>query len=255
MIDIHCHILPGIDDGSKSDTMSIEMAKKAIEEGITHIVATPHHNNGRYLNEKTSIMQAVDELNNLLKHEQLPLTILAGQEPRIYGDLVQDYESDKVLTLNNMGKYILIEFPSNHVPKYAKQLLFDIQLQNLIPIIVHPERNQEIMEKPDLLYQFVQDGALTQVTASSITGNFGKKIKRFSLELLDFNLTHVVASDAHNTTGRSFHLREAYEVVEKEFGRDYRYLLEDNAEIIVSGGHVYKEQPQRIQKKKFLGIF
>jgi protein-tyrosine phosphatase len=255
MIDLHCHILPGIDDGAKSETMSIEMAKKAVAEGITHIVATPHHNNGRYVNEKTSIMLAVDELNSILVREQLPLTILPGQEPRIYGDILQDYQADNILTINNLGKYMLIEFPSNHVPKYAKQLLFDIQLQDIIPIIVHPERNQELIEKPNLLYQFVQDGALTQVTASSISGNFGKKIKKFSLELLDFNLTHVIASDAHNTSGRSFHLREAYEVVEKELGRDYRYILEDNAEIIITGGHVYKEQPQRIQKKKFLGIF
>jgi protein-tyrosine phosphatase len=254
LIDIHCHILPGVDDGASDMKASLEMAKAAVEEGITTIIATPHLS-PRYQNHKTTILQKVQTLNETLKTEKIPLTILPGQEPRIYGEMVEDYESGKLLTLNDGNKYIFVELPSNHVPRYTKQLLFDIQLKGLTPIIVHPERNQEVIEHPDVLYSFVKDGTLTQITASSITGHFGKKVKKFSLELVENNLTHFIASDAHNITSRAFRLQRAYEEVENEFGVSQRYLLQENAEYLLNGENVVIEIPERVKKKKFFGLF
>lgn len=255
MIDIHCHILPGTDDGSKDLDMSIKMAKAAVDEGITHIIATPHHNNGQYLNVKQEIINKVARLNEALVNQQIPLTILPGQETRIYGEILEDYDNGEILSLNNTGKYIFIELPSNHVPRYTEQLLFDIQLKGLTPIIVHPERNQEIIENPDKLYQFVKKGAITQVTGSSVAGYFGKKIKKFSLQLIEANLTHFIASDAHNLSGRSFKMREAYGVVEKEFGMNGVYLFKENAELLIENKTIFKEIPERVKKKKILGLF
>ena len=255
MIDIHCHIVFGVDDGAKDLNDSIEMAKAAVDEGITTIIATHHHHNGQYTNSKQDIISRVEILNDELKQRQIPLNILPGQEPRIYGEILGDYNNGQILTLNNSDKYIFIELPSGHVPRYTEKLLFDIQMKGLVPIIVHPERNQEIIENSDILYQFVKKGACSQVTASSVAGYFGKKIKKFSLQLIEANLTHFIASDAHNLSSRSFKMREAYAVVEKEFGMNGVYLFQENAELLIDSKTIYKEIPTRVKKRKILGIF
>lgn len=254
MIDLHCHILPEIDDGAASLADSLSMAKLAVEEGITTIIATPHHNNGRYENPKQLILDKVAGLNAALQQEEIALSILPGQEPAITGELMEDYEKKEILTLNQ-SQYVFIELPASQVPRYTEKMLFDLQLKGLVPVIVHPERNQEIHERPELLYQLVKKGALAQVTAGSVCGKFGKKIKSFSEQLIEANLVHFVASDAHNVTSRAFHLRQAYDVIEGKYGVDMVYLFMDNAELVVDGSNVYKEVPERVKRKKFLGIF
>ncbi len=255
MIDIHCHILAGIDDGPKTVEQSLEMARLAVEEGITTIIATPHHLNGSYENPRQTIFAEVDKLNQVLNNANIPLTVLPGQETRIHGEMVENFEKGEILTLTNSNQYVFVELPSSHVPRYTNQLLYDIQMLGLTPIIVHPERNSEIIETPDLLYKLVKSGTLTQVTASSVTGRFGKKIKKFTNDLIEHNLTHFIASDAHNTTSRSFHLREAYETIEKQNGASFRYLYQENTELLVGGKHVIGEPPEKIKRKKFLGLF
>lgn len=255
MIDLHCHILPGIDDGALDEKISLKMAQKAVSEGIHTIVATPHHQNGHYLNEKKDIVKYVQNLNELLKQEKVSLTILPGQEIRLYGEILEDYRADKILTLNDTRKYLFIEFPSSQVPHYAEQLLFDVQSKGLIPIIVHPERNSRLLEEPDLLYKLITNGALAQVTAGSVTGRFGKRIKKFSQQLIQSNLVHFVSSDAHNLEGRSFYMREALEVIEREHGQDTVYSFLENAQYVIQGQMCYKEPPEMVKKKKFLGIF
>jgi protein-tyrosine phosphatase len=254
MIDIHCHILPGVDDGPNDTKGSIEMARAAVAEGISTIIATPHFN-GKYENTKEIILEKVKQLNEVLIEEKIPLIILPGQEPRIYGEILEDYENGKILTLNDSGKYLFIELPSNHVPRYTERLLYDIQMKEITPIIVHPERNQEIIENPDKLYQLVEKGALTQVTASSITGDFGKKIKKFSMQLIESNLTHFIASDAHNVESRKFRMNQAFGDVDKQFGRQAVYMFQENAELLVNGDTVYKNAPEKVKKRKLLGIF
>jgi len=254
MIDLHCHILPGIDDGARDLSESVKMAQKAVEQGIHTIVATPHHLNNRYENPKQSIMDKVRELNKVLIDKKIDLNVLPGQETRIYGEMVEDYEIGEILPIDNT-QYVLVEFSSTHVPRYTEKLFYDLQTKGLIPVIVHPERNQEIIERPEILYQLVEKGALTQVTAASICGDFGKKIKTFSLQLIEANLTHFIASDAHNTSNRTFKMREAFEVVQAKYGNDMVYLFQENAEIVIEGGHVYKEVPERIKKKKFFKLF
>ncbi|WP_347548505.1 CpsB/CapC family capsule biosynthesis tyrosine phosphatase [Pseudalkalibacillus hwajinpoensis] len=255
MIDIHSHILPGIDDGARTIDDSLAMARQAYEQGITKIVATPHHKNGTFNNEKNTILQEVNLLNKELQLEGIDLEILPGQENRIYGELVDDLEGSELLTVNESGVYMLIEFPSSHLPRYANKLLFDLQVKGIIPIIVHPERNREIMENPDRLYQLVKEGALSQLTGTSVTGKMGKKIQKFSFDLIQSNLTHFIASDAHNTKNRPFDLLEALETVEKEFGVSTRYMLQENAEDVIAGKMVNKEIPQQVRRKKILGLF
>ncbi|WP_339171902.1 CpsB/CapC family capsule biosynthesis tyrosine phosphatase [Anoxybacillus sp. FSL W8-1294] len=254
MIDVHSHILPSVDDGAKTFDDAIEMAKAAVAEGITTIIATPHHRNGTFENDKRSIIEHVYALNEALQMHHIPLSILPGQEVRIHGELMDHYRDGDILSLAET-KYVLVELPSDHVPRYTEQLLFDMQLQGLVPIIAHPERNSELIEHPTKLYDLVKKGALTQLTAGSIAGKFGKKIKNFSLQIIEANLAHLIASDAHNTTSRAFHMREAYDVIQKQFGSQAVYVFQENAQLLVAGDTLYKDAPERMKKKKFLGIF
>ncbi|WP_058309276.1 tyrosine-protein phosphatase [Gracilibacillus massiliensis] len=255
MIDIHCHILPGVDDGAKHMEESVSMAKSAVSQGINTIIATPHHLNGSYDNYKEDIIVAVNRLNDRLQEEDVPLTILPGQETRINGEMITDLENGQLLPLNNTSGYLFVELPSNHVPRYTKQLMFDLQLQEIKPIIVHPERNKEIMENPNILYDLVSNGTLTQVTAASLSGHFGKKIKKLSLQLVEANLTHFIASDAHNTRSRGFVMQEAHTVIKDEFGTSMVYWFMENAQYLVNGDTVVGDIPEKIKKKKILGIF
>jgi protein-tyrosine phosphatase len=256
MIDIHCHILPGVDDGARTLDDSIEMARVAVEHGIHTIVATPHHRNNNFENYREDILTKVEELNRSLEELSIPLIILPGQEIRIYGDLVTGILNQEILPINADTPYLLIELPSSNVPNYTERLLYDLQLRGFIPIIAHPERNTEIISNPEKLYNLVNNGALSQITAASIMGKFGKKIEKFSKEILQANLTHFIASDAHNIKNRGFQMKHAYDYIDNRYGRHLIDMFEENAEKVIKGGSVFGDIPQKItRKKKFLGVF
>lgn len=253
MIDIHAHILPAVDDGAKDDTESQLMLQDAICEGIHTIVATPHYQ-PRFLNEKATILKKVELLQQMAVQKQLDINILPGQEIRIYGQLLEDFEAGKLLSLAD-SNYILIEFPFHDIPHYTERLFYDIGLQGLIPIIAHPERNTAFLKNPEKLYNLVTKGALAQLTSSSIAGFFGKEVQKFSEQLIEANLVHMVASDAHNTTNRKFNLSEAYEQIMKKYGASYVSYFEKNAHAVVADEPVICERPLLVEKRKFLGFF
>ncbi|PAV31100.1 tyrosine protein phosphatase [Virgibacillus profundi] len=254
MIDIHSHILPGVDDGAKTEEDSIAMAKAAVEQGIQAIIATPHHKNGKYENDRETILSNVAILNELFANENIPLTVIPGQETRINGEMIEDINNGTLLALNDT-KYLFVEFPSGEVPRYSGKMLFDIQVAGYTPIIVHPERNRSLIEDPSKLYDFVRKGALTQVTAASVVGKFGKNIQKFSQQLIEANLTHFIASDAHNTTTRGFCMDEAMHEIKRQFGSDYFYMFLENSQLLIDNMNVNKMEPGMIKKKKFLGLF
>ena len=254
MIDIHSHILPGVDDGSQNDEQSVLMLKKAIDDGIHTIVATPHYH-PKFLNKKSIVLTKVEKLKRLARENQLMINILPGQEIRIYGELLEDYEAGKLLTIAANSTYILLEFPFRHVPHYTEKLLYDIEIHGLIPVIAHPERNREFLANPDKLFNFVAKGALTQLTTSSLLGYFGKEVQKLSHQLIEANLVHTIATDAHNITDRSFNMSQAYDEIIKKYGVSYASYFTENARLIIEGKPIYGEQPQPVEKKKFFGIF
>lgn len=254
MIDIHCHILPGLDDGAQTIEDSLAMARAAVNDGITKIVATPHHQTSRFMNPKNVVLKKVAYVNEAIEQAGLPLEILPGQEVRLFGEWEAEFDANQLATVNN-GNYILIEFPSNHVPNYAERLFYEMQMKGLTPVIVHPERNSQIVQQPEKLYTLIEKGAISQVTASSVAGDLGKKLQKFSFQLIEANLTHCVASDAHNTTIRPFMMSKAYDVIEKEFGIDVVYMFRENAEYIIDSQMIYREDPQQVKRKKILGLF
>ncbi|TSB48575.1 tyrosine-protein phosphatase [Alkalicoccobacillus porphyridii] len=250
MIDCHCHILPNLDDGAASLAHSIEMAKVAVSEGISTIIATPHHANPYFDTTAEQMLTGVEEVNRALVAESIPLTILPGQEIRLYGELCEQLALGKSLPLTGEGRYVLVEFPSNSVPAYSERLFYELAVQGYIPIIAHPERNKALIEKPSKLFELVRNGALTQITTSSVTGHFGKNIKEFTNQLIEANLAHILASDAHNLEARTFRMRQATEIIEKEYGSGTLYQFRENAERIVTNEVMSIFPPEPIKKKK-----
>lgn len=253
MIDIHSHILPGMDDGATTEEDSIAMAKAAVNEGISTIIATPHHRNRMFDNYKQDIETSVSILNELLKEENIPLTVVPGQEVRIYGEILEDFEKGDIQTLHH-SKYVLIEFPTGEVPQYAEKLLYDMQIAGLLPIIAHPERNQELLENPDRMYELIRVGALAQVTAASLLGKFGKEIEQFSYQLIEANLIHFIASDAHNTSSRGFYMKEAYDRIKDVYGVETYYMFLENSQLLLDDSNVNRFEPSRIKPRR-KGIF
>lgn len=256
MIDLHCHILPGIDDGAKNWEESLLMARNAVDEGITHILATPHHQNRSWINPKNEVIALVDELQDRLDHANIDLTIFPGQEVRIHGDILHNIELNEICFVDEFNKYLLIEFPTSVVPQYTDRLFFDLQSEGITPIIVHPERNRAIMKDPSILKVFVDRGVMAQLTAGSYTGAFGKQIERLSGQLIEANLVHYIASDAHNTTSRTFYMKEAFEKLENNYGREKVITYQDVSRALINGDAVTLPAPKEVQtKRSFLDFF
>ncbi|MGM0841647.1 MAG: tyrosine-protein phosphatase [Bacillota bacterium] len=254
IVDIHNHILHGIDDGPGTLEESISMAGQAAETGITHVIATPHQGNGIHFNTGIHIIHQVMELNRELQRRHIPLTILPGMEIHLYGEVADDLQKlDSILlTLNETNKYVLIELPNSHFPSYTEMILYKLQLVGYVPIIAHVERNEELRKKPELLYSLFQKGALFQVNAGSVLGKFGKSIQKFAYELIKYNHIHVVASDAHNHHSRGFTLSEAYKAIQTEFSAMYTNYFRANAVYIANGMDFTSFQPEKIRKKQRL---
>lgn len=253
MIDLHCHILPGVDDGAQTLEDSLAMAEKAISQGITHILCTPHHNNGKYTNPKQSVIPRVAQLQEELDKRQLPLTVLEGQEVRITGDLLEDMSRDEILFTDLEDTYILIEFPTIDIPAFTEQLFFELRKRGKIPVIVHPERNAKFREDPNRLIPFLDMGVLAQLTAPSYVGTFGKSIQKTAKEMVKHNLVHMVASDAHGVTKRSFYLKEAFEAIEKDFGQEKVLAMQQAAKDLLNGDEVDFKAYSAV--KKFFKFF
>ncbi|MCA9404225.1 MAG: tyrosine protein phosphatase, partial [Candidatus Omnitrophica bacterium] len=166
MIDIHCHILPDIDDGPRTMEESLEMCRIAVADGITTIVATPHHNSP-YVESLPAdvVLKKVAELREELHRHTIPLEILPGQEIHITETIVEDILQGRSLTLNNAGKYALIEMPADSVPFYVRQVVERLKVNGITAIIAHPERNRQVQQDPQSLADLIAAGALGQITA------------------------------------------------------------------------------------------
>ncbi len=208
MIDLHCHILPGIDDGAKSLDETLEMAKIAVSEGIHHMIATPHYiQYSEYLN-KQGIEKLVEEVNSILRNEGIPLTISSGHEVYMTPDLPKLVEQQEVCTLHN-SQYILIEFPMNDIPMYAEDIFYELKLMGLTPILAHPERYPMVMDNPNLLLKYLNLGVLCQANVGSVRGFFGDRVQKTVMQLIEHDMIHFIASDAHTPRNRAPKMQKA----------------------------------------------
>jgi protein-tyrosine phosphatase len=224
MIDIHHHLLWSLDDGASSVETSVEMARIAAEDGITHIICSPHAN-GQYVYEPRVIVEKIAELQRLLDNEKIALTLGKGCDFHMSYENIQDAKEDpKRFSINGYG-YLLVEIPDYGLPRGLTDIFYQLQLAGLTPILTHPERNPTLQQDQQRMVEWLQRGVLVQVTAGSVIGRMGKQAERMAHDLLAKRWVHFLATDAHNTTSRPPKMREAFELVAKKYGPDYARML------------------------------
>jgi len=253
LIDLHCHILPGVDDGAKSLEESLLMARRAVEDGIHTIVATPHTLNGIYINSAGEVTPKVASLQETLSKNHIKLQLYVGADVHLCPHMLELIESGDAGTINNARKYILLEFPSQVVPPKVKDEIFSLKLNGITPIISHLERNPVIQHNIDILYEFIRMGALCQVTAMSITGDFGGIAMQCAERLLRHRMVHVIASDAHSSESRPAVLSQAVEAAAEilENYDDAERMVTEVPAAILSGN--MPDIPEPILAKRGMG--
>ena len=224
MIDIHHHLLWGMDDGASSLETSVAMARIAAADGITHVVCSPHANS-QYAYEPQVIAEKIDELQRLLDREQIALKLGHGCDFHLSYENIQDAKAEPGrFSINGLG-YLLVEIPDYGLPRGLTEIFYELQLLGLTPILTHPERNPTLQADRPRLVDWLRGGVLIQITAGSVLGQMGKHAERMAHELLANRWVHFLATDAHNTTSRPPKMREAFELVAKKYGPDYAHLL------------------------------
>jgi protein-tyrosine phosphatase len=253
--DIHCHLLPQIDDGPKDWEASVAMARLAVANGIRIIVATPHQL-GRYeKNSAQQILQLTAEAQQRITDAGLPLTILPGADVRIQENLSELVQTSQVLTLANQNTYLLMELPHEQVLPIGR-LIYQLQCLGVTCILSHPERNQRLQDNPAIVRPWVQQGCLLQVTAGSITGNFGRKAQQVSRWLLHQNLVHLVATDAHDVTRRPPEWRPAFIKICRYLGqRRAEKIFFENPEAVIESRPVHAPLPSSVPRTGFAAWF
>lgn len=224
MIDIHHHLLWDLDDGASSVDTSVEMARIAVADGITHVVCSPHAN-GQYAYEPRIIAEKIRELQRLLNNEKIDLKLGHGCDFHMSYENIQEAKLDPSRFSINGHGYLLVEVPDYGLPRGLTEIFYQLQLAGLTPILTHPERNPTLQSDQPRIVEWLRRGILIQVTAGSLLGRMGKHAERMAHQLLANRWVHFLATDAHNTTSRPPKMREAYELVAKKYGPDYAHLL------------------------------
>lgn len=256
MIDLHCHILPNVDDGPETLQETLEMCRMAVADGITTIVATPHQQNGVYQNSAEKILKKVEEVALELKHANIPLELLPGADVHIDVHTGDKIRQGEIMTVNNTGRYFLLEFPAHSIPPNIEKIVFNLLLKNITPILTHPERIAEVQEYPDKIYNLVSSGVLSQITAMSLTGEFGPRAQKCAKTLLKHQLAHIIATDAHSVTGRPPLLSKAVEAASRIVGREEAMTMVTTIPLHVLRGEPVLNLPPPLHiKRKLFGWF
>jgi len=217
LIDLHCHLVPAIDDGAANLEISLAMARMAWRDGITTVACTPHILPGVYNNTGAAIGAAIAQLRQAIAQAGIPLQLVAGADVHIAPDLDAQLRDGRALTLNS-SRYLLLEVPHHVLPPRLEDHIFGLQTAGFVPIVTHPERLSWIDGHYDLLKRLVYCGNLMQLTAGSLLGQFGRRPRYWAERMLDEGHCHLLATDAHNTERRPPRLSEARELVARKWG-------------------------------------
>jgi protein-tyrosine phosphatase len=208
-VDIHCHLIPGIDDGAKNWDETLAMARMAVVDGIGTIVVTPHQLGNYAHNDAATVRARTSELQTFLEHHRLPLRVLPGADVRIESDLAARIARGEVMSLADRRRHILLELPHElYIP--LDRLLGELAAQDLVGILSHPERNAGILKQTSVVRPLVAAGCLMQVTAGSLLGAFGGESQKFSEWLIEQGLVHFISTDAHGPKSRRPLMRHAF---------------------------------------------
>jgi protein-tyrosine phosphatase len=224
MIDLHSHILPGIDDGSSSLAMSLEMARIAVADGIRTMACTPHIYPGVYMNDAAGIRTACDALQAVLRENAIDLQLTTGADVHLVPGLIEGLRAGSIPSLHGT-RYVLLEPPHHVVPPRFAESVFQLITAGYVPVITHPERLTWMDDHYPTMRQLVQAGAWMQITAGALTGMFGPRPKYWGERFIGDGLAHILATDAHSSTRRVPVMSEGLAVAEKLLGREEALLL------------------------------
>ncbi len=257
MLDIHLHILPGVDDGPATLQESIVLAQALVQEGIEAAIATPHSNDEYPRYSAAEIRARVNELQQVLEQQRIPLRLFAGHEVLIRPGLVEDIQTGRVATLNG-SRYLLLELWNTMWLPETEQVIFELQSHGIVPIIAHPERYRTIQKDPARLAVLIQHGALTQLTASSVLGIHGSTVRRTAEVLVKQGLIHCIASDAHGMHKRPPCVAQSLQPLEKLVGQKRLHQMMEIWPTTIVKNELgksevaYSESTNGAEKKRFL---
>jgi protein-tyrosine phosphatase len=219
VIDLHCHILPGLDDGATDSSVSLAMARALADQGVTDVACTPHILPGLYHNSGPAIRVAVQELQALIDQEGIPLRLATGADVHMTPDFVAGLRSGALLTLAD-SRYVLVEPPHHTAPPQLEEFFFNLMVAGYVPVLTHPERLSWVPSRYEIIKKLVRAGVWMQITAGSVAGAFGRNALYWSQRMLDDGCVHVIASDAHDAERRPPDLASAYEFVARRVGAE-----------------------------------
>jgi protein-tyrosine phosphatase len=244
VIDVHCHVLPGIDDGTKELAEAVELCRIAREAGTQIIVATPHHKPGSYQNPRSRILERVEDLQKKLDASGIALRIAPGCE--IFSDtgLPEKIAAEDVLTYGDARRHILLEFSFQQYPVNVDDMIFKLKLGGVTPVIAHPERIRYFQEDGERLVNLVRLGALAQITSSSLVGTFGSRVREISEQMIRRRCIHFLASDAHDLSYRTPDMQAARRKLEALVGaEEAKRMVEDNPAALLEGREIRAGEP------------
>ena len=230
MIDIHCHLLPGIDDGAKDMSEALALINLSVDDGVKRIVVTPHLHFGRFDNTLPVIQSAFSALVTEVNKANIDIELAYAAEVRLDSEILTLLTNKQLPLYGNFNgqQFMLLEFPHSHIPAGSDMLVKFLKNQNITPVIAHPERNRDLLESPHKIKPFIRLGCWFQVTASSITGHFGEECQSLALAYIEQGFIQVVASDAHNLKRRPPILSQARDRVTSLFGEEKAQQLFHN---------------------------
>jgi len=256
-VDIHNHLIYKFDDGPQSLEESLDMLRMAVDQGITDVFATSHFNEIIPAEIEKDYFEKLSRLREEAMMKGIDIYIYSGGELFFHQYLEKTIKSSQVGTLANLGQYVLFELPLFLMPTGVKDVLFNLAMEEYIPIVAHPERYQSVLEKPQSAVEFVRYGALLQVNAGSVLGEFGKHVQSIAMWLLENKLVHFIGSDAHTTEGRSFKLAKVADYLKEHLDQNYiTELLDKNPRKIINEVKIEKREiPSKMSSRTFFQKF
>ncbi len=257
MIDLHTHILPNIDDGSRSIDETFELIKEAQNAGFKSVVLTSHYMEGYYETNLHEREVLTNLIQNNFREKNIDIDVYIGNEIYMSDNLIKLLESGKASTINNTS-YVLFEMPLNVEPYNLYDIIYQMQQNKIVPILAHPERYSFIQKDLELMYDLIEKGVLMQANFGSIIGQYGKKAQKTVRTFLNNNMIHLLGSDAHRHKTIYPRIPEAIKELEKLISTEkLKELTTTNPELILNNKKINIEEPNRIEltiKDKLLGI-
>ncbi|WP_097033170.1 tyrosine-protein phosphatase [Clostridium tertium] len=254
MVDLHSHLIWGIDDGSKSRDMTLNMLRQAVEGGTSKLVLTPHYMPGYFEVPLEEVKKKAEDLRNLVRKENLNIDIYQGQEVYYTNNILENYIKKYIGTINN-SRYMLIEFNMRDFSiKEVIENIYELQIKGIVPVIAHSERYQKFIKNPSLINEFIKEGFLFQLNIGSITGDFGKDVKKTAEIYLKNKIYSFIGSDAHRDTKRNPDMTNGLEIM-KNFDENYFDYLIDSGENLLDNNQIQFIGSAIKEKKGLFGIF